>query len=96
MRGHTSGLAVPTFVVDLVHGGGKVPIQPNYVLDQNKEQLILKNYEGKIYHYRNPRGQTQEPVEAAAPVNASAENLFIDSELVADGVIDADRVVIRP
>ncbi|MCX7911535.1 MAG: KamA family radical SAM protein [Dehalococcoidales bacterium] len=54
MRGHTSGLAVPTFVVDLVHGGGKVPLQPNYVLSMTRDELLLRNYEGKVFRYRNP------------------------------------------
>ena len=55
MRGHTSGLAVPTFVIDLPGGGGKVPIQPNYVLSQTEEDLILRNYQGHIFRFRNPR-----------------------------------------
>ncbi len=58
MRGHTSGLAIPTFVIDLSHGGGKVPLQPNYVLSQTKEELILRNYEGRLFNYRNPRGSS--------------------------------------
>lgn len=55
MRGHTSGLAIPTFVVDLPKGGGKVPLQPNYVLLQTEEELVLRNYQGRIFHYRNPK-----------------------------------------
>jgi lysine 2,3-aminomutase len=55
MRGHTSGLAIPTFVVDLPKGGGKVPLQPNYVLLQTEEEFVLRNYQGRIFHYRNPR-----------------------------------------
>ncbi|MFC1920116.1 KamA family radical SAM protein [Chloroflexota bacterium] len=55
LRGHTSGLAVPTFVIDLPDGGGKVPIQPNYVLKRNKEELILRNYEGDVFRFRNPK-----------------------------------------
>jgi len=54
MRGHTSGLAVPTFVVDLPHGGGKVPLQPDYLLRQSGEYMLLRNYEGKVFRYRNP------------------------------------------
>jgi len=56
MRGHTSGLAIPTFVVDLPQGGGKVPLQPNYVLLHTEEELILRNYQSRLFHYRNPRG----------------------------------------
>jgi lysine 2,3-aminomutase len=54
MRGHTSGLAVPTFVIDLPSGGGKVPLQPDYVLSHTKERLILRNYQGRIITFRNP------------------------------------------
>ncbi|MBI4317431.1 MAG: KamA family radical SAM protein, partial [Chloroflexi bacterium] len=56
MRGHTSGLAIPTFVVDLPHGGGKVSLQPDYVMSQNEHELVLRNYEGYLFRYRNPRG----------------------------------------
>jgi lysine 2,3-aminomutase len=55
MRGHTSGLGVPTFVVDVPGGGGKIPVQPNYVLSWTEDTMVLRNYEGKIYRYRNPR-----------------------------------------
>jgi len=54
MRGHTSGLAIPTFCVDLSGGGGKVPLQPNYVLLQTEDELVLRNYQGRVFHYRNP------------------------------------------
>ena len=54
MRGHTSGLAVPTFVIDLPSGGGKVSLQPDYVLSHTKERLILRNYQGRIITFRNP------------------------------------------
>jgi lysine 2,3-aminomutase len=55
MRGRTSGLAIPTFVIDLPDGGGKVPLQPNYVLTQTKEELVLRNYQGRFVWYRNPK-----------------------------------------
>ncbi len=55
MRGHTSGLGVPTFVVDVPGGGGKIPLQPNYVLSHTEDEIILRNYEGLIFRYRNPR-----------------------------------------
>jgi lysine 2,3-aminomutase len=54
MRGHTSGLAIPTYVIDLPQGGGKVPLQPHYVLAQTEDELVLRNYEGHTFHYRNP------------------------------------------
>ncbi len=65
MRGHTSGLAIPTFVIDLPHGGGKVPLQPDYVLAQTEDGLVLRNYEGHTFHYRDPStvGRPERPVE---------------------------------
>ncbi len=51
LRGHTSGYAVPTYVVDAPGGGGKIPVSPNYIISQAKGQFILRNYEGKIYTY---------------------------------------------
>jgi len=52
--GHTSGLAVPTFVIDAPGGGGKIPVMPNYVLSWSPSKVILRNYEGVITSYRQP------------------------------------------
>ncbi|MEM2320582.1 MAG: KamA family radical SAM protein [Candidatus Bathyarchaeia archaeon] len=49
--GWTSGLAVPRFVIDAPGGGGKIPLQPNYIISINDEEVILRNYEGKIFVY---------------------------------------------
>lgn len=51
LRGHTSGYAVPVLVIDAPGGGGKIPIQPNYIVDQNKDYVFLRNYEHKIFAY---------------------------------------------
>jgi lysine 2,3-aminomutase len=50
--GHTSGFAIPTFVVDAPQGGGKIPLLPNYKLAHGNGQVLLRNYQGKrfIYH----------------------------------------------
>jgi len=69
MRGKTSGLAVPTFVVDLPNGGGKVPVQPNYVLAQSDSELLLRNYEGRLFSYRNPQNSAEAAVQEI-PVEA--------------------------
>ncbi|MSQ06494.1 MAG: KamA family radical SAM protein [Dehalococcoidia bacterium] len=61
LRGHTSGLGVPTYVVDVPGGGGKIPIQPNYVLSWSEDELVLRNYEWKVFHYRNPHPTDQKP-----------------------------------
>ena len=54
LRGHTSGYAVPTFVVDAPGGGGKTPVMPNYVISQSPHKVILRNFEGVITTYTEP------------------------------------------
>lgn len=51
LRGHTTGYGVPTYVIDAPGGGGKVPISPEYVLSRNRDRVVLRNYEGKIFEY---------------------------------------------
>ena len=51
LRGFTSGYGIPQFVIDAPNGGGKIPINPDYVIKSDEESLVLKNYEGKIIHY---------------------------------------------
>ncbi len=53
LRGHTSGLGVPHFVIDAPGGGGKIPIIPNYTLHHDKEKIILRNYKNEVYVYKN-------------------------------------------
>jgi lysine 2,3-aminomutase len=95
MRGFTSGLAVPTFVVDLVQGGGKVPLQPNYVLSQTEDELLLKNYEGKVFRYRNPSSKEFRD-EVTAQVSGIVESLLVDAELTLEvkGEADANRIIL--
>lgn len=54
LRGHTSGLAVPEFVIDVPGGGGKVPVMPSYLISQSDKKVILRNYEGLIASYPQP------------------------------------------
>lgn len=54
LRGHTSGYAVPTFVVDAPGGGGKTPVMPQYVISQTPDKVIMRNYEGVITTYTEP------------------------------------------
>jgi lysine 2,3-aminomutase len=51
LRGHTTGYAVPTYVVDGPGGGGKIPIGPNYIVGMADNRVILKNYKGDVYEY---------------------------------------------
>jgi len=52
--GHTSGFAVPTYVIDAPGGGGKIPVMPNYIISWSTNKVILRNYEGVITTYKEP------------------------------------------
>jgi lysine 2,3-aminomutase len=54
LRGHTTGYAVPTYVVDAPGGGGKIPLQPDYVVSKGRGKIVLRNYEGRVFEYSEP------------------------------------------
>ena len=54
LRGHTTGYAVPTYVIDAPGGGGKIPLLPEYAVGRLENDILLKNYLGQIYHYPDP------------------------------------------
>jgi lysine 2,3-aminomutase len=70
LRGHTTGYAVPQFVIDAPGGGGKVPLNPDYVESVDDDAIVLRNYEGRLYRYPLAAG-----VPAAAP---GLEPAFVD------------------
>jgi len=55
LRGHTSGFAVPMFIVDAPGGGGKIPVTPNYLISMSDKRVILRNYEGGTFQYLEPK-----------------------------------------
>lgn len=57
LRGHTTGYAVPTFVIDAPDGGGKIPLSPDYVTGRDGNDLLLANYAGGKYRYPDPGGE---------------------------------------
>jgi lysine 2,3-aminomutase len=70
LRGHTSGYAIPTYVVDAPGGGGKIPVGPQYVISQAPGKVILRNFEGFITTYNEPTdysGHTSARPESALP-----------------------------
>jgi lysine 2,3-aminomutase len=58
LRGHTTGYAIPQFVIDAPGGGGKIPLQPDYIVGRDGDDLLLTNFENKQYRYPDPDGQT--------------------------------------
>ncbi len=69
LRGHTSGYAIPQYVIDAPGGGGKVPINPSYVLYHDEEKVVIRNYEGKVFEYPELAAE-----KAAALVNTPLPN----------------------
>ncbi len=55
LRGHTTGYAVPQFVIDAPGGGGKIPLMPEYVVGRDGDDLLIRNYEGKVFRYPDPQ-----------------------------------------
>jgi lysine 2,3-aminomutase len=86
MRGHTSGLGVPTFVVDVPGGGGKIPLQPNYVLSWAEDEIVLRNYEWQVFHYRNPRPDKIKVVSTLPAANGNGVPLLISNGFNRNGV----------
>jgi lysine 2,3-aminomutase len=93
LRGHTTGLAVPTFVVDAPGGGGKIPVMPNYLISRSSNRVVLRNYEGVITTYTEPV-QTVE----VAPARIQPEGTG-KSYAAKDGVatlLSGDRLCLEP
>ncbi|MBF8295317.1 MAG: kamA [Bacteroidetes bacterium] len=61
LRGHTSGLAIPYYVIDAPGGGGKIPLLPQYVLGRNGKDIILRNYKYEIFTYPDVEEEQPEP-----------------------------------
>jgi lysine 2,3-aminomutase len=72
LRGHTTGYAVPQFVIDAPGGGGKVPINPGYILYHDHEKIVIRNYEGKIFEY---------PEQGEPPVSPRESERYMDEFL---------------
>ncbi len=86
LRGHTSGLAVPTYVVDAPGGGGKIPVSPQYLISMSDEKVILRNYEGVICAYTEPDNRTGSCMECGicedqVPIRSGLAKLFADRKI---------------
>jgi lysine 2,3-aminomutase len=67
LRGYTSGYAVPTYVIDAPGGGGKIPLLPEYVVGREDGDLVLRNYEGRLFRYPDPHVADAVSAEAGMP-----------------------------
>jgi lysine 2,3-aminomutase len=71
LRGHTTGYAVPQYVIDAPGGGGKVPINPGYVLSHNADRVVIRNFEGKVFEY--PEAADGTPIARSVAAAKQAE-----------------------
>jgi lysine 2,3-aminomutase len=90
LRGHTSGYAVPTYVVDAPGGGGKIPVGPNYLLSMSDHKIVLRNYEGFITSYEEP--SDYKPSDAAKYPLKRPE----PGQTGVSGLLEGERLSIKP
>ena len=90
LRGHTSGYAVPSYIIDAPGGGGKIPVSPNYLLSMSDHKVILRNYEGYITTYEEPVDYL--PSMAAKPRVKRPE----PGQAGITGLLDGEQMFIKP
>ena len=93
LRGHTSGYAVPTYVVDAPGGGGKIPVMPNYLVSMSDHKIVLRNYEGYITTYEEPQTyKTHDPKTCGYCQKRRKE----PGQMGISGLLDGDEMFIKP
>jgi lysine 2,3-aminomutase len=93
LRGHTSGFAVPTYVIDAPGGGGKVPIMPQYLISQSENRVVLRNFEGFITTYTEPVAYQSHGAENCLSCQNRREE---DGQEGVASLLSGDRVSIAP
>jgi lysine 2,3-aminomutase len=93
LRGHTSGFAVPTYLIDAPGGGGKIPILPDYLISQSDHKVILRNYEGYISSYEEPENyQSHDPKTCKYCQSKRLE----PGQAGISGMLDGEQMFIKP
>lgn len=92
LRGHTTGLAVPTFVIDAPGGGGKTPVMPDYVITRNEKRVILRNYEGVITTYDEPDSYRED----CGKCKLCSDELLLNATCGVARLLSGDEKVLEP
>jgi lysine 2,3-aminomutase len=93
LRGHTSGFAVPTFIVDAPGGGGKIPVAPQYLISMSDKKVVLRNYEGGTFTYPQPK----ERVSVCPPTCSVCEDYSkVESKEGVAGVLSGEKMCLIP
>jgi len=90
LRGHMSGLGIPTYVVDSPHGGGKIPVMPNYLVSASDDAVVLRNYEGMLVRY-----QAQDKPNTTTPTKTRGVSALLQGDKSALIPQDNDRMARR-
>ncbi len=93
MRGHTSGYAVPTFAVDGPGGGGKIPVNPQYLISQAPGRVVLRNYEGYITTYEEPTDYDPHQIDH---LERQAPRRCEPGQSGVSGLLQGERLAIKP
>lgn len=93
LRGHTSGFAVPTYVVDAPGGGGKIPVMPNYLISMSDHKVVLRNYEGYITSYEEPVTYSPHDPDNCTYCQSRGEE---PGQRGISGMLDGDQMFIKP
>ncbi len=83
LRGHMSGLGIPTYVVDSPHGGGKIPLMPNYLVSASDDAVILRNYEGLLIRYQaedKPASTRPTPTRGVSALLTGSKTVLIPEQ----------------
>ena len=93
LRGHTSGFAVPAFIVDAPGGGGKIPVSPQYLISMSDKKVILRNYEGGTFSYPEPK----ERISDCPPTCRMCEDYSsVESKEGVAGVLSGRKMCLVP
>ena len=91
LRGHTSGYAVPMYMIDAPGGGGKIPVMPNYLLSMSDHKVVLRNFEGYIATYEEPLDYS--PADAAKYLGEKRPE---PGQSGLSGLLDGEQMFIKP
>lgn len=93
LRGHTSGFAVPAFIIDAPGGGGKIPVAPTYLISMSDKKVVLRNYEGGTFSYPQPRDR----ISVCPPTCRLCEDYAgVESKEGVAGVLSGQKMCLVP
>ncbi len=93
LRGHTSGFAVPAYIIDATGGGGKTPISPNYLLSMSRDKVVIRNYEGVISTYTEPKNYVEDEGNCAYPMCKGKHKYSYEGVA---GLLSGDKSTLEP